>query len=152
MTHPFRTATAQPVLRAPFWRQTVLGKALVIVVIVVGVIFLAMPLATVGDSFAREWDARHFFLLQRCMRQLAVESGLSVANGPKVFENLGARDGRIELDTFGRFVRHTLRLDLSSEEMAALFRRLDILGRGAIPVDELCKLFFRSGAHTSESE
>ena len=74
------------------------------------------------------------------MRQLAVESGLSFANGPTVFENLGASDGRVDLPIFAKFVRHTLRLELSDEDLNALFRRLDILGASWISAHELAQV------------
>ena len=47
--------------------------------------------------------------LKRRMRQLAVEHGMSAANGQKVFQNLGARDGKIDVHLFVYFVRSSLR-------------------------------------------
>eukprot|EP00966_Prymnesium_polylepis_P065005 1508369-Prymnesium_polylepis.1 len=54
------------------WR----GQLFVCLVILCGLIFLAMPLAIVGNTFNQVWDERQVRKLQRHLSQLLAENGI----------------------------------------------------------------------------
>jgi len=122
------------------------GRVFMCVVIMVGILFLALPLAMVADSFNKAWDSQVLLKLQRLMRQLAVENDLSnVKNCKRAFGHLaskGAGKGRIGYDEFANFVRSTLQLPLTEAEMIKLWDQLDMRRAGTISIDDFIALFF----------
>eukprot|EP00966_Prymnesium_polylepis_P277397 6409576-Prymnesium_polylepis.1 len=89
----------------------------------VGILFLALPLAMVADSFNKAWDSQVLLKLQRLMRQLAVENDLSnVKNCKRAFGHLaskGAGKVRTTIDRLKRpqqpaFLPHRKRSRLTS--------------------------------------
>lgn len=146
----FMTVTVSTVGYGDLGPQTSAGRFFVVIVILCGILFLAMPLSSVGGSFDRAWDSRLMVKLTRLMRQLAVENNLgNVRNCQRAFEHLASpTDGRIAYDAFAAFVRETLCLRLTNIEMIRLWQQLDLRKVGSIAISEFTELFFPEGAQS----
>ena len=50
------------------------GRAIAGLIIIAGILFLAMPLAIVGNTFADAWSSRHLIRLRLLVHQLLTEN------------------------------------------------------------------------------
>ena len=110
------------------WR----GQLFVCVVIICGLIFLAMPLAIVGNTFSQVWDDRQVTRLQRHLGQLLAENGIDPHAVVDAFRELDAGgDGTVSSFEFETFCA-SKRLQLSKEEVKGLWKALDSDGSGTL--------------------
>ena len=93
------------------WRGQLFGAF----VIMFGLIFLAMPLAIVGNNFAKTFEEKNLVKLQRRIRVLLVENGISAADVVIAFRQVDDNgDGLISYREFIEFCKATLRITLPS--------------------------------------
>ena len=115
------------------WR----GKFFCILVIVLGILFLAMPLSTVGGNFMRVWEQRNMLKLQRLVRQLLLENDLTPDDALIAFQQFDTNnDGEITHQEFIKCVTTVLGLSMSMTELNELWRDLDDDRNGAISITE----------------
>ena len=115
------------------WR----GKFFCIIVIVLGILFLAMPLSTVGGNFMRVWEQRNMLKLQRLVRQLLLENDLTPDDALIAFQQFDTNnDGEITHQEFITCVTTVLGLSMTMTELNELWRDLDDDRNGAISITE----------------
>ena len=119
------------------------GKLFGAFVILCGVIFLAMPITSVGNHFSRVWDERQMFLLTSGMRQQLMKQGISPDDVTSAFEQVDMDgDGNIDSKEFSSFVQDELQLKVTRGEMHELWKHLDIDGMGSIDFKEFTATLF----------
>lgn len=119
------------------------GKLFVCLVIFCGVIFLAMPLATMGNSFQTAWDERQLIKLQSHVRQLCVENGRPSNDARYVFQLIDINKTReISFKEFSRFLRVHLQFEVSKPEALQLWGSLDVDHSGALSFAEFVHIVF----------
>ena len=110
------------------WR----GQLFVCFVIICGLIFLAMPLAIVGNTFSQVWDDRQVTRLQRHLGQLLAENGIVPHAFAAAFKELDTGgDGTVSIFEFETFCT-SKRLQLAKEEIKDLWKALDTDGSGTL--------------------
>jgi voltage-gated potassium channel Kch len=95
-------------------------------IIVSGVLFLAMPLAIVGNTFTGVWESRHVEKFQSLTRQLLTENdehhdAAGVVHVFSCIDHTG--DGVIDSQEFAEFVTGTLNFPLAHVDMANLWKQ-----------------------------
>ena len=121
------------------WRGQLFGAF----VIMFGLIFLAMPLAIVGNNFAKTFEEKNLVKLQRRIRVLLVENGISAADVVIAFRQVDDNgDGLISYREFIEFCKATLRITLPKSDLYALWRQLDINNSGVINFAEFTSVIF----------
>ena len=121
------------------------GQLLCGAIILCGVLFLAMPLAIVGNNFADVWSDRHMARLRGLVRQLLIENELEIdAEGvARAFSSADVDDrGIVDSREFATFVSETLTLRLDAVDMATLWRKCDLNLSGSLTITEFGALFF----------
>ena len=128
------------------WR----GKAFIVIVIVIGILFLAMPLSTIGTSFNSVWEERQMVKLQRLVRQLLVENSMSANDVKVAFQQFDTDDsGEITYSEFVTCVHDVLGLQLPRNDMVKLWRKLDEARVGFITYSEFTDAIFPGAVHSS---
>jgi hypothetical protein len=119
------------------------GKAFVLLVIILGLLFLAMPLSTMGKSFNSVWDERSMAKLQALVRQLLAENEMSDKDCEEAFSQFDTNgDGVITSGEFEHFVKEVLGLNLPKSELIKLWRMIDINNDGSINFAEFVDTIF----------
>ncbi len=119
------------------------GQLFIGVVMLLGVVFLAMPLSTVGNNFTSVWEERQLFKLQALVRQMLAENGMSPADCATAFGEFDQdQNGLIEVNEFRHFIDHVLGLRLRKPEFSALWRMLDTDGSGTVNFAEFSAVLF----------
>jgi len=123
------------------WQGKLFGAG----VILSGVIFLAMPITSVGNHFTRVWEERQMYLLVEGIRQQLVRQGISPNDVRSAFDQVDVDgDGQIDGDEFSSFVTGVLMIKMSRAELHKLWRSLDIDGLGYIDFNEFTATLFPS--------
>ena len=112
-------------------------------VILLGVVFLAMPLSTVGNNFTKVWEERQLIKLQAVIRQLLFENGIENSDCLTAFNLIRTENGLIDANEFTYFVTKILGLKLDRPSISKLWRMLDINNTGAINFVEFASILFR---------
>ncbi len=129
------------------WR----GQLFIFALIPLGILFLAMPLSTVGANFNAVWQERQLVKLQRLVRQLLVENGKDATDCKIAFEQFDTdNSGEISWKEFSSCVREVLGLQLPRKELLALWRKLDDTRSGAINLHQFADAIFPNAAATEQ--
>ena len=139
------TVTPAVALDPQVYPQTWQGKAFVTVVIVFGVLFLAMPLSTIGSNFNKVWEERQLLKLQRLLRQLLMENSISADDCKVAFEQMDQDgNGEVSWDEFLVFLTEVLGLQIPKKELKSLWRMIDENASGTIDFNEFSDALFPS--------
>ena len=112
-------------------------------VIILGLLFLAMPLSTMGQHFNKVWGERELWKLQALVRQLLTENDLSPEDFHEAFEQFDADgDGLIDAAEFSKCVTQTLGLKLPKASLLSLWRAFDADGSGTVTIEEFAEILF----------
>ena len=123
--------------------RTYFGKAFGGIIILCGVIFLAMPLNSVGTHFSNVWKEYQLHLLKSGMREQLMNKGILPSDVQKAFEEFDEDgNGLIDGNEFSNFITTVLKLKLSRAEISQLWRSLDIDGMGAVDFAEFQATLF----------
>jgi len=109
---------------------------------VMGVLYMAMPIGIIGHSFTRVWNDRDRILLIQLARDRMIAWGYGAADIPKIFalfDDDGS--GSIELDEF-RQMANELQLGLNDAKLEQLFKYLEDGSSGCIEEKELVRQLF----------
>lgn len=113
-----------------------------IVVIICGIMYMAMPLSIVGSNFTAVWADKDKLLLLNKTKQRLADHGFAQEDVKSAFEFFD-RSGDNEVD-FGEFeaMIDMLRLGLSKRRVTELFQAFDTDYCGYISYPEFCKTMF----------
>ena len=127
--------------------QSAVGQVFTVMVILLGVVFIAMPIATVGNTFKQVWDERQLVKLQALTRQLLSENGISPDDCREAFMQFDTDgNGLVDATEFTFFVTNVLGLRLRKSELNALWKMLDLNGSGAINFHEFTSALYPESA------
>ena len=129
---------------------TTAGKLTASVLIMLGLMYMAMPLSIVGSNFTAVWQDRDRILLIERTRQRLKQMGLnadSVKGAFQVFDLDGS--GTIELSEFEAVVKD-LKLGLTEDKTVELFACFDGDNDGICTFAEFAKVMFPDNIWTEE--
>lgn len=123
------------------------GSILVAGLVIISVLFMAMPLALIGGAFNEAWTNRDKILLIQKTRERLTLYGYSAYDIPLLFSTFTNTETE-ELD-FHRFkmMMRNLKIGLSRRRAADLFRALDADGGGSIEAKEFVAHLFPGYYH-----
>jgi len=127
------------------------GKLFIFLLIPLGILFLAMPLSTVGKNFNDVWQERQLVKLQRLVRQLLVENGMDASDCKLAFAQFDTDDsGEISWREFATCVRDVLGLQLPRKELLALWHKLDDTRAGLVTLNQFVDAIFPNSINADE--
>mmetsp|Transcript_70426 Transcript_70426/g.161597 ORF Transcript_70426/g.161597 Transcript_70426/m.161597 type:complete len:519 (-) Transcript_70426:114-1670(-) len=123
--------------------KTEFGKVLASVAIVVGLLYMAMPLAVVGSAFTYVWDKRtEIFVIQKAKRRLATMA-IDGKMLKHAFDHVDKdKSGTLDKEEFQAVVNDLLGLSLSPGNISDLFEFFDDDESGTITFEEFGQQFF----------
>jgi len=122
--------------------ETTLGSMIVSALVVVSVLYMAMPLGIVGNAFTEVWQQRDFILLRYRTKAKFVQWGFSAEDVPALFKMFTVGDAQeLELHEF-REMMSEMRIGLSGKRVVQLFEALDEDCGGSIDDREFVKKVF----------
>ena len=108
-----------------------------------GVVFLAMPLNSVGTHFSNVWKEFQLHQLKSGMREQLLKKGISPDDVSKAFDEFDEDgNGLIDLPEFTSFIYNVLKLKITKAEVSQVWRSLDIDGLGAVDFAEFQATLF----------
>ena len=110
---------------------TISGKCITIVAMLVGVVFMAMPLSIVGNNFTLAWEERAKERVIVRIQRLCIEREISLAGVQDLFDSADSdQTGMLGYLEFCAFLRK-LGLDLPPSQMRHMFRMFDEASNGS---------------------
>jgi voltage-gated potassium channel len=105
--------------------------------IIVSVMFMAIPIGIVGNAFSEVWSDRDHLLVMKRFRDAFLEGGLTMEGFRDIF-SIFDEDGSGHLDVgeFGMMLK-TIRMNISEERVHMLYEALDVHGEGHITFEAL---------------
>ena len=112
------------------------GEMLMLLLSFLGVLFVAMPLAIIGQNFAQVWHDRHQLLLQKKTAERFYANGLTKFDLRTVFKEVDSdNSGAVHYTEF-RVLVDSFNLGLSPGDIRLLFRMLNISNTGELTFRE----------------
>jgi voltage-gated potassium channel len=123
------------------------GYAVVALVIVTSVLYMAMPLGLIGHSFTAIWKDRDRILLMNQTRKKMLQWGYTAQDIPVLFNLFDEDDtGELEIGEFMDMIS-AMRIGLSEERAFQLFEAFDVDGSGTIDDEEFVRFVFPHTFH-----
>lgn len=121
---------------------TITGSLLVSVLVILSVLYMAMPVGIVGHAFAEVWSDRDFILLSYRTKAKFASWGYAPHDVPALF-SIFAEDGsgELQLSEFKAMLTE-MRIGLKDTKIIDLFEALDEDGGGSIDDREFVKRVF----------
>jgi hypothetical protein len=118
------------------------GRLCIIVLIVVSVLYMAIPLGIIGGAFTQVWQDRDRVLVMQRTRDRLTKWGYSPEDIPLLFE-MADEDGTGEVDIheFQDLIK-SMKIGLSEERIAMLFNSFDEDASGLIDAREFVRGIF----------
>ena len=124
-----------------------LGQLFTCGIILLGVVFIAMPLATVGNAFTSVYEERQLVKLQALTRQLLSENDISPDDCAEAFKQFDTDgNGLVDATEFAFFVTNVLGLKLKKAELHQLWKMIDVSASGSINFHEFTSVLFPQSA------
>jgi len=119
-----------------------LGQSIAAVAVLSGVLFMAMPITIVGNSFAVVWEEREALKVVLRVQRLLLMRNLHAREVILVFKEFDS-SGDAQLD-YEEFKNALLVLDvqLPPAKVRQLFRMFDQDGSGQVEYEEFCNMMF----------
>merc|ERR1740123_2047221 len=123
------------------------GQLITSAMIIVSVIYLAMPIGIIGNAFTQVWTERdRIHLASRTYARL-VEWGYTISDIPKLFREFDRnKRGELTLSEFRNLVDY-LHVGLSTDRLVELFETLDVDGSGSVGSKEFMRALFPGAYH-----
>jgi len=119
-----------------------IGYFLVSILLVISVLFMAMPIGIIGSAFNMTWSDRDRILLTQRTRMRLAQWGYTAEDVMVLFKFMDSDgDGALSLEDFIRFMHH-MRMGLSKDRVAQLFYTFDSDHSGTVDAEEFIRAFF----------
>jgi len=116
------------------------GKIVAAIMIVVGVLYLAMPLGIVGNAFSAAWDARHEIAVLSDVRKRMKLLGIDAVTFDHAFAAVDTdQSGTIEGEEMGLLLQSLGAGSLSNSQIRNLVQLVDEDDDGGVSRSELAK-------------
>jgi hypothetical protein len=117
---------------------TSIGRIVVSLVIMVGMMCFAMPIAIVGHAFTVTWKDRVRIVVLARMRARLHQWRYTTDDVRVMFKNFDVDEsGELDIDEFQKMV-NVMRLGLSVDDVKRTFEAFDVDGSNSIDMDEFC--------------
>lgn len=118
------------------------GRLVAAILMMVGVMFMAMPIAIVGTCFSETWFDQDRIILIDKVRTRLEQQGFEIANLREVFDEIDEDgSGEIEFAEFKRLIE-AFHLYFNISKVRQLFNFFDVGSTGAITYEEfVCALY-----------
>lgn len=121
---------------------TTVGYLVISLIVVSSVMFMAMPLGIIGQTFTTVWEDRDRILLVHCVREACRMWGYKPTDIPMLFEWYDDdNSGELALTEFNHMMED-MHIGLTDQRIAQLFGSIDIDGGGTIDAKEFVKVLF----------
>ena len=118
------------------------GKLVASAAIMCGVLFMAMPITIVGNSFAVVWEEREALQVVLRVQELLMERGLHTHEVILVFKEFDdSGDGQLDAEEF-KHALSVLGVQLPPSKVRQLFRMFDSDASGSVSYQEFCNVVF----------
>jgi len=118
------------------------GYVVVSCLVVLGALFMAMPLGIIGNAFNESWSSRDTVLLMSRVRNTLQKWGYTPQDIQVLFHAMDVNgNGQLELEEFTCLVRE-MKLGLSDDRVLKLFQSIDVDSSGFIDAPEFCRCAF----------
>ena len=126
-----------------FSPQTALGRLLVGCSMFVGICFMAMPLAIVGNTFGAAWEGKTILMISDQIKRGLLENGHSVYDVLTAFSTFDRNgDGSITYKEFKKTLRSELGVILDEVALRGVWRHMDLDVSGEVGFEEFCSTLF----------
>jgi len=123
------------------------GKTIVCALVIIGVLYMAMPIGIIGSAFNEVWGNRDKILLMLRVRDRMYLWGYKPSDIPLLFHLFDKNtDGELTLDDFRVMIRE-MKLGLSEERIVQLFQSFDVDLSGTIDAPEFIRHLFPGAYH-----
>jgi hypothetical protein len=127
--------------------QTNAGRFITGVLIVITVLYMAVPLGIVGNAFTQTWNDRDRILLMRRTREALIQWGYTAYDIPVLFRlSDDDDDGEIDINEFRNLLRR-MGVGFNDDRIYQLFNLFDTNGSGAIDDREFVLALFPNLYH-----
>jgi len=118
------------------------GTIIDCVLIIVSVLYMAMPIGIIGQTFGSIWHDRDRILLMQQTRKRLLQWGYTAEDIPIIFSLFDEDDdGELDLPEFRKMIKE-MGLGIREERVLALFDSLDVDAGGAIDDKEFVRNVF----------
>mmetsp|Transcript_841 Transcript_841/g.1982 ORF Transcript_841/g.1982 Transcript_841/m.1982 type:complete len:521 (-) Transcript_841:94-1656(-) len=120
--------------------HTFAGKLLASGMIVLGILYMAMPLTVVGSAFSRVWESKEqIFVIENARRRMR-QMGIDVTLLKSAFDAVDTDEsGTMDYDEFEYFLSHVLGLGMNQKKCRALFHFFDADESGEVSFFEFAE-------------
>lgn len=123
------------------------GTIITAILIIISVLYMAMPIGIIGQTFGSIWHSRDRILLMRQTRKRLLQWGYTVEDIPIIFALFDQdNDGEVDLQEFRTMLKE-MGLGIREERVLALFDFLDVDAGGAIDDKEFVRNVFPQEFH-----
>jgi hypothetical protein len=123
--------------------QTGVGSVIMSVVMVIGLVLVAMPLAIVGEVFSEAWSSRTIKLIGEAVKKDLLNKGLGVRDVIQAFDEFDDKcSGVMTYPDFKRAVTRKLGMRLSRKKLRAAWGMLDLDESGEVSYVEFAQAIF----------
>lgn len=138
----FMIVTFSTVGYGDFSPNTNVGKAITVVAILCGVIFMSMPITIVGNNFAFVLEEKEKLAVVLSIQKHLIDRNMRAENILDLFNEIDDNlDGAIDYKEFKRFVVK-LGVSLKPSSLRRLFQVFDEDNSGRVTCKEFCHLIF----------
>eukprot|EP00930_Biecheleria_cincta_P048618 TRINITY_DN33900_c0_g1_i1.p1 TRINITY_DN33900_c0_g1~~TRINITY_DN33900_c0_g1_i1.p1 ORF type:complete len:641 (-),score=104.69 TRINITY_DN33900_c0_g1_i1:206-2095(-) len=118
------------------------GQLFVSVLVIIGLLFTAMPIGIVGHEFMTSWASRHRVMLINRTKKCLTKWGYNANDFEGLFQAMDAnQDGKLDLPEFVRLMGK-LNIGLNDETAVELFLLFDEDASGTLDFDEFIKQIY----------
>jgi len=129
---------------------TTMGTVVVSIVILISVMYMALPLGIIGNAFTQIWSARDRYLLTLKTQERLAQWGYTAADMRALFKHFDADgNGELDLAEFVQMIKE-MRIGIKQSRIVALFEAFDKDGGGSIDMKELTRALFPATYHEVE--
>mmetsp|Transcript_3020 Transcript_3020/g.6710 ORF Transcript_3020/g.6710 Transcript_3020/m.6710 type:complete len:684 (+) Transcript_3020:112-2163(+) len=127
--------------------QTTAGCVVTSSLIIVTMLYLAVPLGIIGSAFDQTWNDRDRILLMQRTRERLHQWGYTASDIPVLFKLADSDDdGELHMEDFQNLLTR-MQIGLSNERILALFQTFDRDGSGAVDSKEFVRALFPYSYH-----
>jgi len=127
--------------------QTSGGSVITGALVVVTVLYMAIPLGIVGDAFTQTWNERDRILLMQRTRERLTQWGYTAHDIPELFRLSDVNeDGELDITEFRELLR-CMRIGFTDDRIFQLFNSFDQDRSGKVDDREFIRALFPNAYH-----